>query len=163
MAMFQVSENQTSFFLLWRLKDLLGHRSPKPNYTTELKHGETSQATLRTRNRRDSPRPCTQPVCNLGTKIQVIIVGEQKSKYWGGPVGETKCGSDFEPHSGVIHKSQFCWKAASGIWLFSNKDCHDGRNWRDGRSQFPLDMCYCGRSKLWAAQGTQSPELRAPI
>ena len=22
-------------------------------------------------------------------------------------------GSDFEPHSGVIHKSQFCWKAAS--------------------------------------------------
>ena len=53
------------------------------------------------------------------------------------------------------------WKAASGIWLFSNKDCHDGRNWRDGRSQFPLDMCYCGCSKLWAAQGTQSPELRA--
>lgn len=23
-------------------------------------------------------------------------------------------------------------------------------------------MCYCGRSKLWAAQDTQSPELRAP-
>ena len=72
-------------------------------------------------------------------------------------------GPDFEPHSGVIHKSQFCWKAASGIWLFWNKDCQDGRNWRDGRSQFPLDMCYCGRSKLWAAQDTQSPALRAPI
>ena len=25
-----------------------------------------------------------------------------------------------------------------------------------------LLMCYCGRSKLWAAQDTQSPELRAP-
>ena len=32
-------------------------------------------------------------------------------------------GPDFEPYSGVIHKSQFCWKAASGIWLFWNKNC----------------------------------------
>ena len=59
------------------------------------------------------------------------------------------------PHSGVIHKSQFCWKAASGIWLFSNKDCHDGRNWRDGRSQFLLDMCL-----LWAQQALGPPKAR---
>ena len=46
-------------FSLWRLKDLIGHRSPsekRPSYTTELKQGETSQATLRTRSARDSQR-----------------------------------------------------------------------------------------------------------
>ena len=36
---------------------------------------------------------------------------------WGGRVSETNFWIGFRTHSGVIHKSQFCWKAASGIQL----------------------------------------------
>ena len=75
-----------------------------------------------------------RPQCNEGT------TGEGLS-------AKPIFGPDFEPHSGVIHKSQFCWKAASGIWLFWNNDCQDGRNWRDGRSHFPLNMYHCGRKQ----------------
>ena len=31
-------------------------------------------------------------------------------------------GPDFKPHFGVIHKSQFCWKAASVIWFFLEQE-----------------------------------------
>ena len=67
-------------------------------------------------------------------------------------------GPDFEPHSGVIHKSQFCWKAASGIWLLWNKDCQDSS---PPRSPF---FCRCARTAFFLVGMTATcspPRLRA--
>ena len=77
-----MAQTQTakSGFFLGRLTDLIGHRSPRekrPGYTTKFRHGETSQATLRTQSARD--RLKSTPICNWKTRTQVIIVRKKKS------------------------------------------------------------------------------------